>query len=1254
MFSLKRRWIGLAATLLVTLTAWLPWFTRQAELWAQAESASGPLAPANFDRPTTSSPIALSADKHLIWVVNPDDDSVSVIGNLDGTPNVITKLNVGDEPQSLALDTNNVDPSQYRVYVANAADNGVTIIRVTASSAGSVTAVVETSLLVTGAEPWNVVAAPDGRRIFVANSGQDTITVIRTDTTPPSVVGNVDLRGSSCNVGDANRHFQPRGMAVTLNGDRLYVTRFLSFTRTGGVQGTDTGKEGVICRLNIPAAIDALPTVAGPVLLAPRSTGFANPNNSPTSAYPNQLQSIVIRGNHAYLPNIASSPSPPLRFDVDTQAFVNLLDSVASGTPADAGALNLHLGARDPEPGKTRLFFANPWAMAFTTESGSGNAYVVSAGSDLLVKLNVNAGGALTFTQDINTTRYIDLNDPANPAAGGANAGKNPLGIVIRNIAPGNNKAFVMNYLSRNVSVINLDMDAVQQVIALTGPPPFGSQDEQLHVGKEIFFSARGHFNRPTGATVSTENRLSSEGRQNCASCHFAGLTDGTVWTFGTGPRKSVPMNGTWSPHNPDDQRILNYSATFDEVQDFELNIRNVSGPGPVGQPPAFDPNHGLLIAGNGNINSAPGMINAFALPNAGRLQHTVTLPGSDTTWPALDALKEWVRFGIRTPNGMLTTAELTAGGGNATGGLTTSDVTIGRTLFFQAGCHKCHGGTKWSVSSKDFVSPPTPDQRLTEADTNGAGTAPNPNGSTFLPRFLNDIGSFNLNVSGANPLNQLPGQPLIGAVEKDALGNDALGLDYDNNGQGSGYNIPALLGIWSLPPYYHNGACETLVCVLADPVHRTQGLTPGQTDPLATSSTQQRVAAFLQSLDDETEFPFNLRMDRHDIFLTPPTLFKGAQVTVGAHVSLFGVRSDLLALGATAGVSAVTVRFELNPPGPATVDVPLPLSAFTQDFGQAAITTTWDIPVATEVSLGSVRVTVDVNDDFPESSGNDNTAQRSVLIRTPPPDATPPQAIAAFISDDSPFNDNDAVIQTTKVQIKFVAVDGAAPASGVQSYCIVSYIYSTKLRKWVEQSCSFRPVPTPQTGTTDTFLVGAELQSQAGVAYAFVWVKDGAGNISSVPVFDVVNFVPDTPIDLNRNDVMILRLRLDAGQNLKLTTDLENPQTRGFGDVDINVFDDFTSPNAVRIAASANRGPVNETVSLSGPGARQVEIRALVNSRFTVRIEQAAAAEGNMAETPAAPAETAADGVILVAGPPARPTAIGDPQSLFMPLLLR
>jgi hypothetical protein len=47
---------------------------------------------------------------------------------------------------------------------------------------------------------------------------------------------------------------------------------------------------------------------------------------------------------------------------------------------------------------------------------------------------------------------------------------------------------------------------------------------------------------------------------------------------FETGPRQTISLDGMFGKHNPDDQRILNWSAVRDEGHDFELNIRDVSG----------------------------------------------------------------------------------------------------------------------------------------------------------------------------------------------------------------------------------------------------------------------------------------------------------------------------------------------------------------------------------------------------------------------------------------------------------------------------------------------------------------------------------------------------------------------------------------------------------------------------------------------------------------------------------------------------
>jgi hypothetical protein len=152
-----------------------------------------------------------------------------------------------------------------------------------------------------------------------------------------------------------------------------------------------------------------------------------------------------------------------------------------------------------------------------------------------------------------------------------------------------------------------------------------------------------------------------------------------------------------------------------------------------------------------------------------------------------------------------------------------------------------------------------------------GSGTPPgcqkaavtgNPVNTQFLASFLRDIKSFNLNVPGQN--NQIPGQALIGAVEKatrtvvagvlQAAPQDALGFDWNQDGKGNGFSPPSLLGIFAFPAYYHNGACETLACVLKDKNHRTAG---NKNDVLASASAQAQVVTFLESLDANTT-PFH------------------------------------------------------------------------------------------------------------------------------------------------------------------------------------------------------------------------------------------------------------------------------------------------------------------------------------------------------------------------------------------------------------
>jgi YVTN family beta-propeller protein len=833
---------------------------------------------AKFSAPTYSSPITMSADGRLIWVVNPGGDQVVVIGAKSN--NVLRRINVGDEPEGVA-----VDPNNRYAYVANTAEGTVTVIRIKNAKPGNFQASVARDLgrngkFLTGAEPWNIVSSTDGRRIYVANSSQDSITVIdatrrtnrRGGLISPRVLGYLPLRGSACSR-DANFHFQPRGLAVSRNSKKLFVTSFFSFQKPGLQQVNDQGRQGIVCRININTQSQQGKLGAkasARIAIQPRDTGFTADKNvdnvqDPVFAWPNQMQSIVIRGGQAFVPNIAAGPEGPQRFNNSTMAFVNVINGINGGSQSDGSNgkfLNLHLGARTPEAGKKKLFFANPWAIGFTNQSGNGAAYVVSAGSDLLVKVNVSGNGTLSFTGGPMTTRYIDLNDPANPATNGNNAGKNPQGIVVNKQGT---RAWVNNFVSRNVTKVNLQNDTVIGTTRYAALPAPGSMDEIVAVGAEMFFGSRGNFDRPAGTTVSTSERLSSDAWQSCSSCHFKGLTDSVVWAFGTGPRKSLPLNASFNPNDRNQQKILNYSAVNDEIEDFSINIRNVSGPGPLaaavecsdpaaGQPATStnDPNHGLIIGDNGNINLAPCILNAIPVKaNADRPQLTVTLPGSNTAVPSQTAMREWVRNAVRTPDGPFTNAVLGASRLNA------GQVRAGEALFTQAGCAACHGTSLFSNSIKDYVSPPAAADIGNERTGMFAG---NPVAAPYVFKFITNIGSFNLGVPGqGNPLGNNIGAtelttPGFSAVTQQTTPPfDGLGRDYNNDGRGNGFTIPSMLGIDASPPFYHNGACETLDCVLSNVQHRTSTPTGGpasRPDALTNAQDRARVIAFLRSLD--------------------------------------------------------------------------------------------------------------------------------------------------------------------------------------------------------------------------------------------------------------------------------------------------------------------------------------------------------------------------------------------------------------------
>ena len=131
-----------------------------------------------------------------------------------------------------------------------------------------------------------------------------------------------------------------------------------------------------------------------------------------------------------------------------------------------------------------------------------------------------------------------------------------------------------------------------------------------------------------------------------------------------------------------------------------------------------------------------------------------------------------------------------------------------------------------------------------------------------------------------------------IGADEKAAAtvsggvlqpAQDGLGIDYNGDGRGIGFNPPSLLGLLSVPPYFHNGAAESVAGMLNHVPHRmVNGFDPFNPTRLV------ELTAFLESIDAKSD-PFvflDIRKDGNDAVLSTGSI-PGAQYIFSAKTVL-------------------------------------------------------------------------------------------------------------------------------------------------------------------------------------------------------------------------------------------------------------------------------------------------------------------------------------------------------------------------------
>ena len=315
---------------------------------------------------------------------------------------------------------------------------------------------------------------------------------------------------------------RPRGVAVSGDSGRILVTRFVSAYAEEGAAGevreVDAASFTVTRTFNL--AFDPGPDT--------EASGRGVPN------YLSQVR-IAPDGAAAWIPskkdNIARGrfrDGEDLTFESRTRTIVSQIDLLANTERLDR---RIDFNDRDLAQ-----------AMVFTPV---GDAF-------------------LTAMQGSNVVEVRDAQDLSR--LGMLAVGRAPNGLAM---SPDGRRLYVHNFLDRSVTVVDtsglLDGTVNQpRVVTTVTTVEHETLAPRVLNGKRIFHNA-------------ADTRMSRDGYISCASCHLDGGSDQMVWDFtqiGEGLRNTIDLTGRRGANGG----YVHWTANFDEIQDFEHDIRDGFG----------------------------------------------------------------------------------------------------------------------------------------------------------------------------------------------------------------------------------------------------------------------------------------------------------------------------------------------------------------------------------------------------------------------------------------------------------------------------------------------------------------------------------------------------------------------------------------------------------------------------------------------------------------------------------------------------
>jgi len=355
--------------------------------------------------------------------------------------------------------------------------------------------------------------------------------------------------------------------------------------------------------------------------------------------------------------------------------------------------------------------------------------------------------------------------------------------------------------------------------------------------GKRLFDTGTGRWS------------LRGQGWGACQSCHSDGLTDNVTWYFARGPRQSTSLDGSFASAHPEDQRIFNWTAIFDEVDDFEANTRGVSG------------GVGAIVSALSSPPQTADRIDVAGLGHAGLSGSAAQAadPANPLGLSPAPLLEDWALItrymqSLRSPRGP--------------SHLDADKVEAGRELFeYDGACQGCHGGEKWTVSRRFY----TPGVATNTALAATSFAIPSGFPGALLPaqepanqklRFAGgNAAAFDQILCAIRPVGTFDvAEPGVGIAELRADMSTRAQGDGNPAGEGRGYNPPSLLGLSSGAPYLHAGNARTLEALFADPFGtHFRALAPNfltQTDPAELARRKEALIYFLLSIDEQTPYP--------------------------------------------------------------------------------------------------------------------------------------------------------------------------------------------------------------------------------------------------------------------------------------------------------------------------------------------------------------------------------------------------------------